>query len=161
MGISEVTIDVLTGEIRLERIDVKMDLGTQLDAAVDVGQLQGGLVMALGYSLTEELKVDASGTQLFLQAWDYKIPSAYDIPVEFNVSLLKDTPNTAGIKGSKASAEPSMGLVSSTYLAVKSAIYAAREENGLGKTHFQLDLPMTTERIQISTGVTGASLVFP
>ena len=59
-------------------------------------------------------------------SWEYKIPSAYDIPLEFNVALLKDSPNPVGVKGSKASAEPGMTLVASTYLAVKEAIYAAR-----------------------------------
>ena len=43
-AISEVLIDVLTGEIRVERVDIHMDLGNQLDAAVDIGQLQGGYV---------------------------------------------------------------------------------------------------------------------
>jgi len=134
VGISEVMIDALTGEVRVERVDVLMDLGTQLDAAVDIGQLQGGFIMALGYCLSEELKVDANGTQLFLGTWEYKIPSAYDIPLEFNVSLLECTPNPVGVKGSKASAEPAMGLVSSTYLAVKSAIYAAPGTTGLATT---------------------------
>merc|ERR1712070_926774 len=124
-------IDVLTGEIRTERVDVLMDLGMQLDAAIDIGQLQGGFVQAMGYLLTEELKVGADGTQLNLGFWNYKIPSAFDIPVEFNVSLLKNSPNPIGIKGSKASGEPAMSLVSSVYLAVKNAIYAARRDNGL------------------------------
>merc|ERR550525_1389343 len=106
-----------------------MDLGTQLDAAIDIGQLQGGFVMALGYLLTEEYKVDKSGTQLNLGTWEYKIPSAYDIPLEFNVSLLKDSPNPVGIKGSKASAEPAMCLIPSVYLAIKNALYDARKES--------------------------------
>lgn len=81
--------------------------------AVDIGQIQGGFVMSLGYLLTEECAVDADGSPLNLGTWDYKIPSAYDIPLEFNVSLLKDTPNPNGIHGSKASAEPAMVLVAS------------------------------------------------
>eukprot|EP01050_Picozoa_sp_SAG11_P057022 SAG11_NODE_35690_length_265_cov_0.939759_1_plen_33_part_10 len=31
-----------------------MDLGNQLDAAVDLGQVEGGFVISLGYLLTEE-----------------------------------------------------------------------------------------------------------
>merc|ERR1712176_99387 len=111
VSVTEVMIDVLTGDTRVERVDVLMDLGTQLDAAVDIGQLQGGYIMALGYCLSEELKVGSDGAQLFLGSWDYKIPSAYDIPVQFNVSLLKDSPNPVGILGAKASSEPIMGLV--------------------------------------------------
>lgn len=59
-------VDVLTGEVRVEQVDILMDLGSQLDAAIDIGQLQGGFVISLGYLLTEECKVDASGTQLNL-----------------------------------------------------------------------------------------------
>lgn len=109
-----------------------MDLGNQLDAAIDLGQLEGGVlsvaaavynarmvqvvwlaqctehggmvsprcvrcvtgfVIALGHILTEQLKVNTVGTQLFLGTWEYKIPSAYDIPVAFNTAIMKDTPN--------------------------------------------------------------------
>eukprot|EP00930_Biecheleria_cincta_P041107 TRINITY_DN28156_c0_g3_i1.p1 TRINITY_DN28156_c0_g3~~TRINITY_DN28156_c0_g3_i1.p1 ORF type:complete len:1336 (-),score=211.24 TRINITY_DN28156_c0_g3_i1:97-4053(-) len=150
-GIAEVQIDVLTGEVCVERVDLLMDLGVQLDAAVDLGQIQGGFVMALGYLLTEELKVDKSGTQLNLGTWHYKPPSAYDIPLEFNVSLLKDSPNPVGILGSKASAEPAMCVVPCVYLAVKNAIYAARAETGVSDW-FMLDTPLTPETIRAAVG---------
>ena len=38
----------MTGETRLERVVLLMDFSTQLDAAVDIGQVQGGFVMTLG-----------------------------------------------------------------------------------------------------------------
>jgi xanthine dehydrogenase/oxidase len=102
VAISEVTVDVLTGEVRVERTDILMDLGNQLDAAVDIGQLQGGFMIALGYVLSEEVRYDKNGVLLNLGTWEYKIPSAYDIPIELNVSLLKDSPNPAGIKANRA-----------------------------------------------------------
>merc|ERR1712100_985499 len=52
--ISEVMVDVLTGEVRFEKVDILMDLGTQLNAAVDIGQVQGAFVKVLGYLFTEE-----------------------------------------------------------------------------------------------------------
>ena len=70
-----------------------MNLGTLLDAAVDIGQVQGGFVMTLGYLFTEKTKWNAQGTRLFNGTWEYKVPTACDIPVEFNVSLLKNSPN--------------------------------------------------------------------
>jgi len=161
-GVAEVMIDVLTGETRLERVDLLMDLGHQLDAAVDIGQIQGGFVITLGYLFTEETKWDAEGTQLFCGTWEYKVPTAYDIPVEFNVSLLKDTPNPNAIcLNSKAVAEPAMSLVSAPYLAVKQAIYAAREEFGLGSDWFQLNTPLSSETIRAAIGITEASMRLP
>jgi len=159
--VSEVTIDVLTGESRLEAVDVMMDLGTQLNAAVDVGQVQGGFVMALGYLFSEEQKWDPAGKLLNLGTWEYKVPTAYDIPVEFNVRLLKDTPNPNGVKGSKGVAEPAMHLISSPYLAVKNAIYAARQEQGLGDDWFQLNVPCVPEVIRAAVGVSTSTLAMP
>lgn len=159
-SVSEVLLDVMMGETRLERVDLPMDLGTQLDAAVDIGQVQGGFVMTLGYLFTEETKWNAQGTQLFGGTWEYKVPTAYDIPVEFNVSLLKDSPNPNAIcLGAKAVAEPAMSLVLGPYLAVKQAIYAAREEFQLGSDFFQLDVPLSPEAIRTAIGVTEASMM--
>merc|ERR1712048_786428 len=56
--ITQVLLDVITGEVQVERADLLMDIGDQMDAAVDVGQIQGGFVMALGYLLTEDFKWD-------------------------------------------------------------------------------------------------------
>lgn len=53
-AVTEVLIDVMTGETLIERMDIIMDLGTQLDAAVDIGQVQGGVVISLGYLFTED-----------------------------------------------------------------------------------------------------------
>jgi len=160
-AVSEVLVDILTGEVRVERVDIVMDLGTQLDAAVDIGQLQGGFMMALGYLLTEEMRWDDSGKQIFLGTWDYKIPTAYDIPIEFNVSLLKDSPNPVGVKGSKACAEPVMPLIASTLLAAKEALYAARKDAGLGEGWFPVELPLTPQRVQAATGRRMDHLVVP
>lgn len=129
-----------------------MDLGTQLNAAVDLGQVQGGFVMALGYLFSEEQKWAPTGRLLNQGTWEYKIPTAYDIPVEFNVAFLKDTPNPNGVKGSKACAEPAMHLLSSPYLAVKNAIYAARKDLELGEDWFQLNSPCTPEVVRKAIG---------
>mmetsp|Transcript_75907 Transcript_75907/g.158286 ORF Transcript_75907/g.158286 Transcript_75907/m.158286 type:complete len:1405 (-) Transcript_75907:223-4437(-) len=160
-AVCETTIDVLTGEVQVDRLDVIMDFGNQLDAAVDIGQLQGGFVIALGLLLTEEQKVDSKGTPLTLGTWEYKIPSAYDIPLEFNVALLEDSPNPRGIKGSKASAEPAMCLLSAVYLALKNAIYAARKENMGNDDWFMLHTPVTPEAVRAAVGLSEDKLLLP
>merc|ERR1712211_48096 len=136
------------------------DLGHQLDAAVDIGQIQGGFVITLGYLFTEETKWDVDGTQLFCGTWEYKVPTAYDIPVEFNVSLLKDTPNPNGVAGSKAVAEPAMHLISSPYMAVKNAIYAAREDLG-NDEWFMLNLPLSPETVQQAINIQASEMLLP
>jgi len=161
-AITEVLLDVLTGETRLERVDLMMDLGNQLDAAIDIGQVQGGYVQTLGYLFSEELKWDAAGKQLHLGTWEYKVPTAYDIPVEFNVGLLKNSPNPHAIaKNSKAVAEPAMSLISSPYLAVKNAIYAARSEMGSGDDFFMLPAPISPEVIRAAINVPKDQMKLP
>jgi len=100
--------------------------------------------MTLGYLFTEEPKWNAQGTQLFGGTWQYKVPTAYDIPVKFNVSLLKDSPNPNAIcLGAKAVADSAVGLVLRPYLPVEQAIHAAREEFQLGSDFFQLASTLT------------------
>jgi xanthine dehydrogenase/oxidase len=159
---AEVLSDVLTGDSRVESVDIMMDQGTQINAAVDIGQIQGGYVMALGYLFSEEVKFDENGVNPHLGTWEYKIPTAYDIPVKFNTRLLKDSPNPAAVfHGSKAVAEPPMGLISATYLALKNAMYAAREEVGLGSDWFDLPVPCSPEVIREKIAVPEDQIALP
>ena len=45
-------IDCLTGEFALLQSDVIYDAGISLNPAVDIGQIEGGFVMGLGYATT-------------------------------------------------------------------------------------------------------------
>jgi xanthine dehydrogenase/oxidase len=159
--VSEALLDVLTGEVRLERVDILMDIGRSLNPAIDVGQIQGGFVMALGYIFSESQKWHVGGANMNLGTWEYKIPTAYDIPVEFNVGILKDSPNPNGVQGSKAVAEPVMHLVSSPYLAVKNAIYAARRDAGLGEDWFMMPVPCSPEVVRSAVGVGAEAMKLP
>merc|ERR1712070_284399 len=153
---SEVEIDCLTGEMQILRVDLNMDLGNSLNPAVDIGQLEGGFVMALGFFFTEEVLWTSDQVQMNLGTWNYKVPSAYDIPEVFNVSLQSGNPNPSGVLRSKACAEPAMALAGSIYLAAKNAIYAARAEAGAGDDFVSIPMPLTVQRIQDACGcVTG------
>ena len=46
---------MLTGEIQVLSIDVVYDNGISLNPKIDLGQIEGGLVMALGWYMTEEI----------------------------------------------------------------------------------------------------------
>eukprot|EP00854_Cymbomonas_tetramitiformis_P009571 gene9571-11337_t len=144
---SEVEVDVLTGEVQVLRTDIIMDQGVSLNPDIDIGQIEGGFIMALGYVLMEEVIFDKAGHQLTLGTWEYKVPSAYDIPIEINVQLMNNVPNPDGILKSKASAEPPMALVGSVFFAAKEAIYAARKDVG-NSDYLSLQLPLTVQGIR-------------
>jgi len=49
----------------------------------------------------------------------YKIPAFNDVPIDFRVSLWKDSPNPLAIHSSKAVGEPPLFLGASVYFAIK------------------------------------------
>ena len=58
--------------------------------------------MGLGYWLTENVIYDTeSGGVTTFNTWTYKPPSSKDIPIDFRVQLLSNSPNPAGVLGSK------------------------------------------------------------
>jgi len=149
-------IDTLTGDFHLPRVDIVMDLGHSLNPAIDIGQVEGGYVQGLGWTILEELKWGDPAHpwvrpgHLFTQGpGTYKIPTVNDIPIDFRVSLLKDAPNTKAVHSSKAVGEPPLFLAVSALFAVKAAISAARKDAG-HTGWFVLDSPATPERIRMA-----------
>jgi xanthine dehydrogenase/oxidase len=149
VGCVEVEVDVLSGEVQLTKAQLLMDQGTPLNPLIDLGQVEGGFVMALGLVLTEEVLWGQQGEQLNLGSWQYKVPAVHDIPISLDVSFLPHTPNpkSNATLRSKASGEPPMALASAAFLAVRHAIKAAREDAG-STSAFQLDAPLTPQAIQ-------------
>jgi xanthine dehydrogenase/oxidase len=106
--------------------------------------------MGVGTWLTEEVTFDSTGKLTSNGTWDYKPPCTKDIPLEFNVTLLKNNPNIVGILGSKATAEPPMILSNSVHFALRRTIELARLDRGLSPTDagtFVLNTPATAERV--------------
>ncbi|XP_042490561.1 xanthine dehydrogenase 1-like [Macadamia integrifolia] len=153
---AEVEIDTLTGDFHTRRADVMFDLGFSLNPGIDVGQIEGAFIQGLGWVALEELKWgDAEhkwippGHLYTCGPGSYKIPSVNDIPLKFNVSLLKGVPNPKAIHSSKAVGEPPFFLASSVFFAIKDAIIAARADLGCNDW-FPLDNPATPERIRMA-----------
>jgi xanthine dehydrogenase large subunit len=120
---SEVTIDTLTGEMRLDRVDILHDVGRSLNPAVDLGQIEGGFVQGMGWLTAEELVFDDKGRLLTHAPSTYKIPTASDVPEHFEVRLWNSSGNSAPtIYRSKAVGEPPLMLAISVFCAISDAI---------------------------------------
>ncbi|XP_038596041.1 xanthine dehydrogenase/oxidase-like [Tachyglossus aculeatus] len=147
---SEVEIDCLTGDYQNIRTDIVMDVGTSLNPAIDIGQVEGAFVQGLGLFTLEELLYSPEGSLLTRGLSSYKIPACGDIPTNFHVTLLRDCPSQKGIYASKAVGEPPLFLASSIFFAIKDAIGAARAQRSKSQLDplFQLDSPATPERIR-------------
>lgn len=146
---SEVEIDTLTGDHKVLRCDIVMDLGESLNPAIDVGQIEGAFMQGYGLFVLEELVYSPEGTLFTRGPGTYKLPGMGDIPSEFNVSLLKGTSNPRAVYSSKAVGEPPLFLASSILFAIKKAIISARMDNN-AKGFFELDAPATSAKIRMA-----------
>ncbi|XP_004451136.2 xanthine dehydrogenase/oxidase isoform X2 [Dasypus novemcinctus] len=147
---SEVEIDCLTGDHKNLRTDIVMDVGSSLNPAIDIGQVEGGFVQGLGLFTMEELHYSPEGSLHTRGPSTYKIPAFGSIPIEFHVSLLRNCPNQKAIYSSKAVGEPPLFLAASIFFAIKDAIRAARAQHGTYNMNelFRLDSPATPEKIR-------------
>ena len=140
---SEVTIDTLTGEMRVDRVDILHDVGHSLNPAIDIGQIEGGFVQGMGWLTTEELVFDAEGRLRTHAPSTYKIPTASDVPADIRVKLYESGGNRAEtIYRSKAVGEPPVMLAISVFSAITHAIASLAP----GRVP-DLDAPATPEAI--------------
>jgi xanthine dehydrogenase large subunit len=120
---AEVTIDTMTGEMRVDRVDILHDVGRSLNPAIDIGQIEGGFVQGMGWLTTEELVFDDKGRLRTHAPSTYKIPCASDVPEDFRVKLYESGGNRAdSIYRSKAVGEPPLMLPISVWCAISDAI---------------------------------------
>jgi xanthine dehydrogenase large subunit len=144
---SEVIVDVTTGEMKVERIDILHDVGRSLNPAIDIGQIEGGFVQGMGWLTTEELVYDADGRLLTHAPSTYKIPVASDVPDDFRVALFENENHEATIYRSKAVGEPPLMLATSVFAAIADAIHSVSPGQGV-----TLDAPATPESILKAIG---------
>lgn len=141
---SEVKIDKDTGETKVLRTDIIMDLGSSLHQGIDKGQISGAFVQGMGWLTTEKLFYNEQGLLLSNAPSNYKIPSIQDIPREFNIELLTNNENYPGLKGSKAVGEPPLLLSLSIWSAIHNALTYLPEY----KIKFpNLKIPATNEEV--------------
>jgi len=146
-AVSEVIVDTLTGENRVVRVDIVHDVGTSLNPAVDMGQIEGGFVQGVGWLTTEELWWNDEGKLMTHAPSTYKIPVASDVPAEFNVRIFESQGNAEdAIHRSKAVGEPPLMLGISVLHALRDAI-AATAGYTLSP---RLDAPATAEAVLAS-----------
>jgi len=158
---TEVEIDCLTGDFKTLRADLVVDVGQSINPAIDLGQIEGAFVQGVGYTTIEELVwgdnqhpwVKPQGRLFSNGPGAYKIPSADDIPQDFRVTFMKDTPDKKheiiAVQSSKAVGEPPLLLGMSAYFAIREAIISSRRQSGL-TGYYPMDSPLTSERIRMA-----------
>ncbi len=152
-AVSEVSVDRLTGEYRVDRVDVLHDVGRSLNPALDKGQVEGAFIQGMGWLTSEELWWDEKGQLRTHAPSTYKIPLASDIPRIFNVELADwSEAKELTIKRSKAVGEPPFMLAISVFEALSMAVASVADY----KICPQLEAPATPERVLLAMEELGA-----
>jgi len=101
---TEVEVDIKTGQITVVEIYNIHDSGTIINPMLAEGQVHGGVSMALGYALSEQMIFDEkTGRTLNNNLLDYKLQTILDTP---NIgSAFVEIPDDAGSFGQKSLGE--------------------------------------------------------
>jgi CO/xanthine dehydrogenase Mo-binding subunit len=86
--VAEVEVDEDTGEVRVKKLTTAHNTGTILNPTTHQGQIDGAVVMGLGYGIIENLAYDESGKVLAANLGEYKIPNIQDIP-ELRTAIIQ------------------------------------------------------------------------
>jgi xanthine dehydrogenase large subunit len=121
-AVSEVLIDRFTGQMKVLRSDLLMDIGKPINPGIDRGQITGGFIQGMGWLTTEELRYSEKGELWSHSPTTYKIPNIQDVPAIFNVDWIDNDSNEVNIRRSKAVGEPPLLLAVSVWTAAKNAL---------------------------------------
>ncbi|MDX1740174.1 MAG: xanthine dehydrogenase family protein molybdopterin-binding subunit, partial [Rhodothermales bacterium] len=120
----EVEVNKKTGEVRVLRFLGAHDSGRVMSRLSYDNQVYGGIVMGIGFGMTERRVLDSgqTGKMCNLSWHDYKIPTALDVPADM-VSVPIETEDTeCNTTGSKGLGEP---VTIPTAAAIANAVYHA------------------------------------
>ncbi len=103
---AEVEVDPATGEIVVDRVVAVHDVGRIVNPLTARSQVEGGVIQALGFALSEERVVDRpTGRVMTASLETYKVPTVRDVPRI--VVRFTDVPDTAANNvGAKGLGEP-------------------------------------------------------
>jgi len=136
--LAEVEVDTETGKTDILKIVAVHDCGKIINPLFVEGQVEGGVVMGLGYGVMEEI-VMKDGETVNPDFTNYMIPTALDIPGEL-ITRIVEREEIAGPFGAKGIGEPSL------LPTAPAIVNAIRDAVGVCIS----DLPVTPEKILLA-----------
>ncbi|MDH5295450.1 MAG: molybdopterin-dependent oxidoreductase, partial [Acidimicrobiia bacterium] len=132
---AEIEVDVDTGQVTVTKLVMAVDCGVAINPITASGQVEGGMIQALGYGHCEEFAYDEAGRMVNAKIGPYKIYRADEMP-DLEVYLVQ-TMEDSGPFGAKAVAEiPKDGVAPALRNAILDATGVAID-----------DIPFTPERV--------------
>ncbi|MBK9766629.1 MAG: molybdopterin-dependent oxidoreductase [Chloracidobacterium sp.] len=136
-----VTVDCLRGRYEVDYVKCCHDFGTSMNTAVDLGQIEGGIVQGLGWVTMEEVVYDETGKLRSNALSTYKVPDIYSVPKQIDVLPLETTRENLAIFNSKAVGEPPLMYGIGAYFAIRNAV------RSFAVCSPDFDLPFTPEKV--------------
>ncbi len=136
-----VTVDGLRGRYEVDYVKCCHDFGSSMNTAVDLGQIEGGIVQGLGWMTMEEVVYDADGRLRSNALSTYKVPDIYSVPKDISVLPLETDRENLAIFNSKAVGEPPLMYGIGAYFAIRDAVKA------FAGTSPDFDAPFTPEKV--------------
>ena len=93
-----------------------------MNTAVDLGQIEGGIVQGLGWMTMEEVVYDENGKLRSNALSTYKVPDIYSVPKDISVLPLETDRDNLAIFNSKAVGEPPLMYGIGAYFAIRNAV---------------------------------------
>ncbi len=109
--ISEVEVDIEIGDIKVTKVTSALDCGRVINPNMVKGQMYGGIVMGLGYAITEEIELN-KGRILNDNFDSYILPTSMDIP-EMDLVLF-ESETKEGTYGAKSVGEPATEAIAAS-----------------------------------------------
>ena len=133
--VAEVEVDEETGEVKVRRVTTAHNTGTILNPLTHQGQIDGAVVMGVGYGTMEQIITDDGGKVLAANLGDYKIPNIKDIPQL----------NTAIFQSDTGSGPYNSMSIGETAIIPTAAAIANAVEDAIGAR--VMSLPITAEKV--------------
>jgi len=133
--VAEVAVDMETGELRIRRVVCADDVGRAINPQQVEGQIEGGVVQAVGWATCENFIVEA-GRVLTPHLSTYLIPTIADVPERIETIIVEEA-DPRGPWGAR-------GMGEMPFLPLAPALIAAvHEATGVWIDEF----PLTPERV--------------
>lgn len=141
---AEVTVDIETGEIKIDRVVCADDVGQSINPQQVQGQIEGAIVQAAGYTILENFQ-QKEGQILTKHLSTYLIPTVLDIPGKVD-SVILEYPDPIGPWGAR-------GMGEMPFLPLAPAVIAAvHQATGVWFDSF----PLTPEQVLRGLGKLGS-----
>ncbi len=122
VAVSEVQVDTWTGEYKVLRTDILMDLGAPSESRHRSRSSHRSLYSRYGLGHFGKTFLQQRGKLLSHSPTTYKIPNVQDTPRQFNIDFIENNENHQNVHRSKAVGEPPFLLGISVWTALKDAL---------------------------------------